>query len=400
MEPHFADRAAKMNGTATREILKHLSTPDIVSFAGGLPAAECLPLAAVQTIANEVLAGPEAGKLLQYGTTEGYLPLIEEMKKLVSDFGVPMASNENLLIVSGGQQGIDLMCKSFLNKGDVVLVENPTYLAVLPLIYSYEGIAQGVRSDENGIDIEDLEQKIVAYKPKFIYLVPTFSNPTGKTYSEENRKEICRVTAKYGVPVLEDDPYARLRFSGDKINALASFAEDDNIIYLTSLSKILSPGLRLAAVAGNAKVLRRMAIGKQGTDLHSNLLGQAIAAEYLRRGLLRPALRESLPLYKTRKDAMMKSIKAYMPIEFTHTDPDGGLFIWGEFTGKGEHLDTAALLHGAVERNVAYIQGKEFFADGGGQNTIRLNFSNADPARIDVGMKHLGEYFKEQLAAL
>lgn len=398
MELHFADRAAKMNGTATREIFKLLSRPEIISFAGGLPASECLPLAAVKTIAAEILDSGEAGKLLQYGTTEGYVPLMEEMIKLARDFGVEAKSRENVLIVSGGQQGIDLMCKSFLNKGDTVLVENPTYLAVLPIIYSYEAKACGVRSDENGIDIEDMERKIVKERPKFIYLVPTFSNPTGKTYSEENRKEICRVTAKYGVPVLEDDPYARLRFSGKQISALASFAEDDNIIYLTSLSKVLSPGMRVGAAIGNAAVLRRMAIGKQGTDLHTSLLSQAIAAEYLKRGLLEPALKESLPLYKTRKDAMMRGIKAYMPAEFVHTDPDGGLFVWGEFTGKAEKLDTAALLAGAVERNVAYIQGKEFYSGGGGANTLRLNFSNATPEKIDAGLRRLGTYFKEQIA--
>lgn len=396
MQFTYSDRMANMNGTATREIFKLLSCPEIISFAGGLPATEALPTEAVREIAADILSRADAYKLLQYGTTEGYPPLIEEIGKLTQAFGVTAEDKSNVLILSGGQQGIDLMCKSFLNKGDTVLVEDPTYLAALQIFNSYEAHTVGVRALADGLDIEDLEEKIKRYRPKFIYLVPTFSNPTGKTYTAENRKQIARVTAKHGVPVLEDDPYARLRFSGEPVPALYSFAEADNVVYQMSFSKILSPGLRVGAAVGNREIIRKMAIGKQGTDLHTSLLAQAITAEYCKRGLLEPAVEKSLPLYRTRKQAMMRGIDRYMPAEFVHTDPQGGLFVWGEFAGTD--IDTAALLAKAVERNVAYIQGQVFYADGRGKNTIRLNYSNASEDKIDVGMHALGDFFKDIIA--
>ncbi|MCI8459107.1 MAG: PLP-dependent aminotransferase family protein [Clostridia bacterium] len=396
MQFTFSDRMANMNGTATREIFKLLSRPEIISFAGGLPATEALPTQAVQEIAQDVLGRDDAFRLLQYGTTEGYAPLQDEAVKLAQAFGVQLRDTSSVLILSGGQQGIDLMCKSFLNKGDVVLVEDPTYLAALQIFHSYEAVAIGVRACNEGLDTDDLEQKIQTYKPKFLYTVPTFSNPTGKTYTAENRVQIARITAKYGLPVLEDDPYARLRFSGEKVNALYSFAQEDNVVYQMSFSKILSPGLRVGAAIGNADVIRKMAVGKQGTDLHTSLPAQAVTAEYCRRGLLEPSVQKSLPLYHARKQAMMRGIERYMPAEFTHTDPDGGLFVWGAF--EGTRLDTQALLHKAVARNVAYIQGNVFYADGGGANTVRLNYSNASEQKIDEGMRALGTFFKEEIA--
>lgn len=393
MNSEFANRMANLNGTATREIFKLLSRPEIVSFAGGLPATEALPVKEVRSIAADVLGRADSYKILQYGTTEGYAPLIERCKEYVAEFGVKVQDNSQMLVISGGQQGIDLMCKSFLNAGDCVLVEDPTYLAALQIFNSYEAAAVGVKANSDGLDISDLEQKIKKHKPKFIYLVPTFSNPTGKTYTAQNRREIARVTAKYGVPVLEDDPYARLRFSGEKVNALKSFEIDDNVVYITSFSKILSPGLRVGVAVGNRDIIRKMAICKQGTDLHTSLLAQAIVAEYLARGLLEPAVKASLPLYKERKEAMMRGIERYMPQEFKHTSPDGGLFVWGEF--EGCDINTAELLAEAVKRNVAYIQGSVFYADGGGKNTIRLNYSNASAQKTDEGMDALGNFFKE-----
>lgn len=396
MDFRFGDRTANMNGTTTREIFKLLSRPEVISFAGGLPATESLPVDKLREICSDLLSATDGCKILQYGTTEGDPALTERIFPLVREFGIDGISRENVLIISGGQQGIDLMCKSFLDKGDVVLVEDPTYLAVLQIINSYEAVAVGVKSSAEGLDVEDLEQKIKKHNPKFVYLVPTFSNPTGKTYSERNRKEIAEVTAKYGLPVLEDDPYARLRFSGEKINALKHFELDDNVVYITSFSKILSPGLRVGAAVGNGEIIRKMVVGKQGTDLHTSSLAQAATAEYLRRGLLEPAIKASLPLYHTRKQAMMQAIDKYMPDEFVHTDPDGGLFVWGEFAGCD--VDTAALLPKAVERNVAYIQGGVFYAGGGGANTMRLNYSNASPEQIEKGIKTLGDFYKEILS--
>lgn len=394
MQPKFADRMANMNGTATREIFKLLSRPEIISFAGGLPAKECLPLKEIADITQELLAAADVS-LLQYGTTEGFLSLRQQLVEYVRDVGITGIDTDNTLVISGGQQGIDLLCKALLNKGDVVLVEDPTYLAVLPIIDSYEGRAVGVKAGDDGLDLDDLEKKIVAHKPKLLYVVPTFSNPTGRTYTEENRKAIAELTAKYGVVVLEDDPYGKLRFSGKPVPSLKSFDADNNVVYISSFSKIISPGLRVGVAVGDKAILRKMAIGKQGTDLHTSNLAQKIVEKYLEKGYLTPNIEKSLPLYLRRKTAMIDAIEKYMPEEFRHTDPDGGLFIWGELPAG---VDTVKLLPAALECNVAYIQGQVFYADGGGLNTIRLNYSNADPEQIDKGIHALGDLLKKKLS--
>ncbi len=394
MQPKFADRMANMNGTATREIFKLLSRPEIISFAGGLPAKECLPLKEIADITQELLASADVS-LLQYGTTEGFLSLRQRLVEYVRDVGITGIDTDNTLVISGGQQGIDLLCKALLNKGDVVLVEDPTYLAVLPIIDSYEGRAVGVKACAEGLDLDDLEKKIVAYKPKLLYVVPTFSNPTGRTYTEENRKAIAKLTAKYGVIVLEDDPYGKLRFSGKAVPSLKSFDADNNVVYISSFSKIISPGLRVGVAVGDKAILRKMAIGKQGTDLHTSNLAQKIVEKYLEKGYLTPNVEKSLPLYLRRKTAMIDAIEKYMPEEFRHTDPDGGLFIWGELPAG---VDTVKLLPAALECNVAYIQGQVFYADGSGLNTIRLNYSNADPEQIDKGIHALGDLLKKKLS--
>ena len=227
--------------------------------------------------------------------------------------GIKVSSTDNLFVVSGGQQGIDLMCKVFLDKGDVVLVENPTYLAFLQIAATYEARVVGVESDKQGLVLSDLEEKIKKHKPKFIYVVPTFSNPTGRSYTAENRRGIAYLADKYGVMVLEDDPYSRLRFTGDFVPALKSYDISDKVVYVTSFSKILSPGLRVAVMAGGKEVIRKLVIAKQGTDLHTASLSQLIACEYLKRGYLKPDIEKSLPVYRTRREAMTRALDEFMP---------------------------------------------------------------------------------------
>lgn len=390
MKFNYSDRMANLNGTATREIFKLLSRPEIVSFAGGLPTNDTLPVAQVDEITRELLASPDAKKVLQYGTTEGFVEFRELLIEYIKGVGITNQTLDNILVVSGGQQGIDLVCKAMLNKNDVVLVEDPTYLAVLQILNSYEAKAQGVKTTKDGLDIADLEEKIKKHNPKFLYCVPTFSNPTGKTYSVENRKAILNLAQKYNMLVVEDDPYSKLRFSGTPVNSLKSFDTTGNVLYVTSFSKIIAPGLRTGVVCGDKDLIRKMAICKQGTDLHTSNLSQLIAKKYLEKGYLVPNIEKSLPIYKERKDAMFDAIKKYMPKEFEYTNPDGGLFIWGEFKAD---LDTKELLPRAVENNVAYIQGSVFYADGGGKNTIRLNFSNESLQRIESGVKALGNLY-------
>ncbi|MCL2675511.1 MAG: PLP-dependent aminotransferase family protein [Firmicutes bacterium] len=394
MDYRFSERMGGMSGSATREIFKLLSRPEIISFAGGFPATQCLPIADVAQIIAEILSGDMGAPALQYGSTEGFNHFREELKRYVAGAGVIAETLDEIQVVSGGQQGIDLACKALLDKGDTVLVEDPTYLTALQIFASYQANIVGVKAGENGLDIEDLTVKIIKYKPKILYVVPTFSNPTGNTYSIENRKAIAEITYKNNVVVLEDDPYAKLRFEGEPLPALKTFDSGGNILYVTSFSKVLSPGLRVGAAVGTKELIRKLAICKQGVDVTTANISQLVVANYLKKGLLQPNIDKSLPIYRERKNAMIAAINAYMPCEYKHTDPHGGLFIWGSIKG----LDMATLMPKAIERNVAYIHGSVFHADGGGKDTFRLNFSNASLERIEIGIKALGGMFKEELA--
>lgn len=397
MEYNYSERMAKMNGAATREILKLLTRPEIISFAGGFPATQCLPQKEVQEIANELLSEGRATEVLQYGTTEGFVPLRNQCIEYVKTAGINNVALDETLVLSGGQQGIDLMSKVFIDKGDVVLVENPTYLTALQIFDSYQAKIVGVNSGKDGLDIEDLENKIIQYKPKMLYVVPTFSNPTGKVYSIANRKQIASVTAKYNVMVLEDDPYSKLRFEGEAVPSLKSFDTHGNVVYVSSFSKVLAPGLRVAIAVGSKEVIRKLTIGKQGVDVSTSNLSQLIVCEYLKRGYLFPNIEKSLPVYRERKNAMIDAINKYMPEEYSYVNAEGGLFIWGEFSVP---LNTVVLAKEAINHDVAYIQGQVFYPDGGGLNTMRLNFSNANPERIDLGVHRLGDMFKEEIAKL
>ncbi len=397
MTYNYSERMAKMNGAATREILKLLTRPEIISFAGGFPATQCLPQKEVQQIAFELLSEGRATEALQYGTTEGFKSLREQLIEYVKTAGIENQTLENTLVISGGQQGIDLMSKVFLDKGDCVLVENPTYLTALQIFDSYQAKIVGVDADHNGLIIDDLEKKIKKYNPKFLYCVSTFSNPTGKTYSVENRKKIAEITAKYNVMVLEDDPYSKLRFEGTPVPSIKSFDKAGNVVYLTSFSKVLSPGLRVGVAIGNPEVIRKMTIGKQGVDVTTSNLSQLIVAEYLKRGYIFKNIEKSLPIYRERKNAMIAALNKYMPEEYKYVNAEGGLFIWGEFDAP---INTVELAPEAIKHDVAYIQGQVFYADGSGLNTMRLNFSNATVDRIDAGIHRLGDMFKTEIAKL
>lgn len=391
----YSGRMNGLSGSATREILKLTGKPDMISFAGGLPATECLPIKEIGEITADILSSvPSAVTALQYGLTEGVPAFRERLRGFLSDVGIDAPSIDDLFVVSGGQQGIDLMCKIFLDKGDTVLVENPTYLAFLQIAASYEAKVVGVDADESGLRLDDLEEKMKKHRPKFMYVVPSFSNPTGRTYTTENRRGIAALAEKYDVMVLEDDPYSRLRFTGESVPPIKHFDRAGKVVYVSSFSKILSPGLRIAVMTGEREVLRKLVIGKQGADVHSSALSQLIASEYLARGYLKPNIEKSLPIYRRRKEAMTAALDRYMPDEFTRTDPEGGLFVWGTFP---EGVDTRAAFPEAIERKVAYVDGSVFYCGGDVTNAIRLNYSNSDEEKIERGVKALGELFKNKV---
>lgn len=389
----FSDRIKDLNGTATREILKLTARTEVISFAGGMPASSALPCEVISEIASELLSGDRAVGVLQYGQTEGRAEFKTEMIKYLGALGIK-TDESGVQVLSGGQQGLDLMCKAFINNGDVILVENPTYLAFLQIAKTYQARVVGVDADDDGLRLDDLEAKIKAYAPKLLYCVPTFSNPTGKTYSAENRARIVELCDKYGVVVIEDDPYGRLRYDGDEVPSLKTFDRTGCAVYITSFSKTIAPGLRVAAACGAPELIRKLSIGKQGVDVQSPALTQLIVAEYLRRGYFRKILEKNIAIYKQRKDAMISALEKYMPEEVSFTRPNGGLFIWATLP---DYIDTAAMLPEAIANNVAYIQGCEFFPDGSGKNTMRLNFSNSDPDRIDRGISVIGGLIKKKI---
>lgn len=390
----FSDRIKNLSGSATREILKLTQRPEIISFAGGMPAAECLPCDIVKDIANDILGGANAPKILQYGRTEGCDELNEMLVGYLSKHGIS-TDTDGIQVVSGGQQGLDLMCKAFLNVGDTVLVENPTYLAFLQIAKTYEANIIGVDADANGLVLADLEDKLEKYRPKLLYTVPTFSNPTGKTYTTENRKAIVELCEKFGTVVIEDDPYGRLRYGGDEVPLMKTMDARGTVVYITSFSKTVAPSLRVAVACGDKEIIRKLTIGKQGADVHNPALTQTIVAEYLKRGYFEPVLERNIKVYRERRDAMLAALDKYMPNEIVYTRPNGGLFVWVTLPA---YIDAKAMLPEAIERNVAYIQGEEFFPKSGdGKNTMRLNFSNSSPERIDKGISILAELIKQKM---
>jgi 2-aminoadipate transaminase len=387
----FSEALAGMDGTATREIFKLLSKPEIISFAGGLPASDALPTQLVGEAAAEIFTDEaEALRCLQYSVTEGYPGFRETIVNLVSDLGITGITPDNVLVTSGGGQGLDLALKAFVNKGDAVLVENPTFLGFLQTAKSYNAVTVGVAADDDGIDLSDLEARLKRHAPKLMYLIPTFSNPTGKTYPIEKRKAVIDLAWRYGAVILEDDPYSRLRFSGEATPPMITLDKHGIVVYVSSFSKTIAPGLRTGFTVGPAEIIRKLTIGKQNVDLHTSSISQLIIKKYIEKGYFLPNITKSIPLYRERKTAMIEAILRYMPPSFKHTDPDGGLFIWGEFDAS---INTTDMFQAAIAANVAYITGGTFFAEGGGANTLRLNYSNESPERIEEGIKRLGQVF-------
>jgi 2-aminoadipate transaminase len=385
-ESRFAKRLQNMGGNAIRELLKVTQQPDVISFAGGNPAPDTFPAKQLGEIAQEVLAGDR--NILQYGTTEGYAPLKEFIAGWVGDIGIK-TSAANVLITSGSQQGIDLLGKAMLNPGDKVALEDPTYLAALQIFRTYQGAFVTVPSDADGVLLEELEEVIAREKPVLVYLVPTFQNPTGITLNLERRKKLAEMVARYSVVTIEDDPYGRLRYSGEALPAIKSFDQNGEVVYLGSFSKLISPGLRVGFAIATPEILQKMVIGKQSTDVHTSNLSQVMIYEFCKRGLLEPHLEESKAKY-ARKLALMTEKLSLFPDNIKWTSPEGGLFIWGELP---ETMDATKLFAAALEEKVAFVPGTSFYAGGGHLNTIRLNFSNASEEMIREGMHRLARVY-------
>jgi 2-aminoadipate transaminase len=396
----YAQRTQRMKSSAIRELLKFTQLPDIISFGGGLPAPDVFPVEEVSAACEKVLRDNGA-VALQYGTTEGYLPLREMIARHTARFGINV-SVDNIMITSGSQQALDLLGKIFINHGDRILVEAPTYLGALQAWNTYGAEYVAVPFDNNGMVTDELE-KALRYGPKFMYVLPNFQNPTGVTTSLERRKRLVELADRYGVPIVEDDPYGQLRFEGEHLPAVEVLDSRErgnescysgNVIYLSTFSKILAPGFRLAWVIAPPEVIAKMVQAKQGADLHTATFNQMVAYEVGHGGFFDKHIRKVCQVYRERRDVMLDALEEHMPPGVRWTKPKGGLFLWVEMP---EQLKSAHVLEKAVERKVAFVPGMPFYPNGGGENTMRLNFSNATPEKINEGIARLGMVIKEQL---
>lgn len=390
----YAGRTRRMRSSAIRELLKVTERPEVISFAGGLPAPELFPLDEVARASERVLRG--AGRTaLQYGPTEGYRPLREFVASQMRAEGVP-ATVDNILITTGSQQGIDLVGRILLDPGDRVLVESPTYLAMLQAWNAYDAEFVAVPSDDSGMNVDATTP--LGSPPAIIYAVPNFQNPRGTTLSLERRSHLVDGARQRGIALVEDDPYHDLRFSGEhlpRLVALDAAGERDatysgNVISLGTFSKILAPGLRVGWVLAAPEVIHQLTQAKQGVDLHTSMLDQMIAYEMARSGYLRDHARAIVQTYRHRRDVMLEALQERFLTGVRWTRPEGGMFLWVVLP---ETLDASQLLEVAMEEKVAFVPGAGFHCDGAGRNTLRLNFSNSSPERIREGISRLRRAF-------
>ena len=393
MEIKFARRTEQMNSSVVRETLKLTAKPDVISFAGGMPAPEVFPVRELQAAMNKVLE--TSGRVaLQYGPTDGYLPLREKIAARHRKAGISCTADD-ILMISGSQQGLDLAGKLFLDPGDLVVCESPTYTAALSAFRAYECGFLPIDTDDDGMIIEDLERKLAANpRAKVIYVIPTFQNPTGRTWSLERRKGLLKVAEKYALPILEDNPYGDLRYEGEPIPPLKAMDTQGLVIYMGSFSKTLSPGIRLGWILAAPELLQKFNTAKQGADLQASTIMQMVVNTYREDYDRDENIRKLNALYHKRRDLMLSLLEQEFPTGSSWTHPQGGLFIW---VTVPEQIDTAKIMPQVVARKVAYIPGHSFFADGGVTNTLRLNFSNASEEKIITGMKLMGEVLREQV---
>ncbi|WP_027892276.1 PLP-dependent aminotransferase family protein [Calidithermus chliarophilus] len=391
-DSRFARRATRITSSTIRELLKMAQQPGMITFSGGLPAPELFPAEAMAEASARILR-EKANQALQYSTTEGYPALREWVAAQL-----PNTQPDQVLLVSGSQQGLDLLGKIFIDAGSAVAVESPTYMGALSAFNPYEPEYLTVAMDEEGMVPEALEA-VLKQGPRFVYALPTFQNPSGRLMSLERRQKLVELADKYGVPIVEDDAYAELYYGGQKLPTLYSLDQqmrgggEGNVIYLSTFSKTLAPGLRVAYAAGPRPVIHKLVQAKQGADLHTGSLNQMLVYEMVKYGL-QEQLSKIRETYAARRDVMLEAMAQHLPKGVTWNQPKGGMFIWMQLP---QGADAVSLFKKALEQKVAFVPGQPFHADGSGQNTLRLSFSNADPELIREGIRRLGRAAEEEL---
>ncbi|MGC2112154.1 MAG: PLP-dependent aminotransferase family protein [Candidatus Korobacteraceae bacterium] len=389
----YAQRTKSAKSSIIRELLKLTQRPEVISFAGGLPAPEVFPVARFDEACHRILT-TQATTALQYGPSEGYRPLRELIVAQMARYGI-VATVDNVLITSGSQQALDLIAKLLINRGDRILVESPTYLGALQAFNLMGAEYVTVPIDDNGLQTCNMEEALRS-GPKFMYILPNFQNPAGVTLSRTRRDELVALSDKYGIPIVEDDPYGQLRYEGEHITPLVVLDRTNlqrdhgyklgNVIYLSTFSKVLAPGLRIGWIVAPPDVILRLVQLKQCSDLHTSMFGQMITYEVARDGFIDEHVKLIRSTYRERRDAMLSALHDYFPPEVSWTHPKGGLFLW---VSMPPGVDSSHLLEAALRQDVAFVPGEPFFPNGDTGSHMRLNFSNAQPEQIREGIRRL-----------
>ena len=390
----FAKRMEGLKGSEIRELLKLTEKPEVISFAGGLPAPELFPVEEMKEISKIVLE--ESGtQALQYSTTEGFNPLREQIAKRMNSKNKTNITKDDILITNGSQQGLDFAGKVFLDEGDVVLCESPSYLGAINAFKAYRPNFIEVPTDNNGMIMEELEKILETTENiKMIYVIPDFQNPTGRTWPLERRKKFMEIISKYEIPVIEDNPYGELRFEGYSLPSLKSMDKKGLVIFLGTFSKIFCPGYRLGWTCASQEILSKFIFVKQGADLQASSISQREVSKFIDLYDLDEHVNKIKEVYERRRDLMLNTMKAEFPEGIEYTHPEGGLFTWVELP---KHLDSKVIMEDCLKNNVAYVPGGSFFPNGGKENCFRLNYSNMPDDRIVEGIKRLGGVLKQYM---
>ena len=392
----FADRLNNVETSAIRELFKLLGKPGIISFAGGFPDSALFDVDGIREAVNAALS-EEPGATLQYGATEGHPPLREQLAAFMASKGVRGLAANDLIVTTGSQQALDLLGKTLVSPGDKVIVEGPTFLATIQCFRLYGADLVTVPVDGQGAQTDRLEQLIAEHKPKFVYLIPTFGNPSGAIMSLERRKAVLRMAVKHGTLIVEDDPYGDLYFGDAPPPSLLALADEvpgarDVLVHCGSLSKVLSPGLRVGWMVGPAELLAKATMCKQFSDAHTSTFAQATAAQYLKAGRMPATLSRVRRVYAERAATMTTALRRELGDAIDFVAPQGGLFVWAWLTGAdGKVADGAVFAKKAIEQGVAFVPGAPFFANDPVHATLRLSFATAPLDKIEEGIQRLGK---------
>lgn len=395
MKYQYSDRVPESDEDPVGNILKVAGSDKIISFAGGLPAPELFPVDDLKKVTDEVY--DESGQAaLQYSVANGLPELRDQIVKRMVKSNIHTTA-DNIIITTGSQQSIDLTAKMFVNPGDTVIVEQPTYLCALDVFRTYGAHLVGVEMDDDGMKMDALEQALVDNpNTKFIYTIPSFQNPTGRTMPFDRRQQMIDIAKKYDVIILEDDPYGAIRYAGDDVAPVKSVDDDERVIYMSTFSKILAPGLRIGWIVAEKKLVKKFTLMKQSADVHSDNLTQHIIAKYMDEYNIDDHIAKIKACYREREGVMMDAIEKYFPKNVHYSHPEGGLFIWVEVPGD---INTQELFNTCIKNNVAFVPGEPFYADKVIPGTFRLNYSNMTDEKIITGIQRLGKAIEETIAS-